>query len=279
MAGPEYARMYSWGNGPASEAKYKDASPCDPVDLPQTRLEPILIRKATTSGFISRFNTEFLSFEDHGDSESDQGFVDVLVKDLVFNSTYKIRCRYLFGADGARSKIVRQLGLPLKQKPGGGLAWNVLIKADLSKHMENRQGNLHWCYQHDVDHPEFAWIGFPRMVTPWDEWVFIMFPVKGYQLESSEVPTKEQWLPRIKQLIGDDSISVEILNISKWMVNDVVAEKYASGNVFCLGDAVHRHPPANGLGSNTCVQDAYNLAWKVAYVLKGQHSHSVVSFN
>ena len=37
---------------------------------------------------------------------------------------------------------------------------------------------------------------------------------------------------------------------------------------FCLGDAVHRHPPHNGLGSNTCIQDAYNLSWKLAYVLK-----------
>lgn len=41
---------------------------------------------------------------------------------------------------------------------------------------------------------------------------------------------------------------------------------------FCLGDAVHRHPPFNGLGSNTCIQDAYNLAWKIAYVLKGKAS-------
>ena len=38
---------------------------------------------------------------------------------------------------------------------------------------------------------------------------------------------------------------------------------------FCLGDAVHRHPPNHGLGSNTCIQDAHNLAWKVAYVDKG----------
>ena len=38
----------------------------------------------------------------------------------------------------------------------------------------------------------------------------------------------------------------------------------------CLGDAVHRHPPMNGLGSNTCIQDAFNLAWKVALVEKGK---------
>jgi hypothetical protein len=39
--------------------------------------------------------------------------------------------------------------------------------------------------------------------------------------------------------------------------------------VFCGGDAVHRHPPSSGLGSNTSIQDAFNLAWKLAYVVKG----------
>ena len=41
------------------------------------------------------------------------------------------------------------------------------------------------------------------------------------------------------------------------------------GRVFCGGDAVHRHPPTSGLGSNTCMQDAFNLAWKLAFVVKG----------
>ena len=46
---------------------------------------------------------------------------------------------------------------------------------------------------------------------------------------------------------------------------------------FCLGDAVHRHPPLNGLGSNTCIQDAFNLAWKIAYVHQGLASPSLLS--
>jgi 2-polyprenyl-6-methoxyphenol hydroxylase-like FAD-dependent oxidoreductase len=55
---------------------------------------------------------------------------------------------------------------------------------------------------------------------------------------------------------------------SKWYINEIVAKEYAKGNVICLGDAVHRHPPMNGLGSNTCIQDSFNLAWKVAHVMK-----------
>ena len=55
-----------------------------------------------------------------------------------------------------------------------------------------------------------------------------------------------------------------------WSVNHMYAEKTSKGRVFCMGDAIHRHPPSNGLGSNTSIQDAYNLAWKLALVLKGQ---------
>jgi len=54
------------------------------------------------------------------------------------------------------------------------------------------------------------------------------------------------------------------------------ANRCVRNNRFCLGDAVHRHPPARGLGSNTCIQDAYNLAWKVAYVEKGLASRSLL---
>jgi 2,4-dichlorophenol 6-monooxygenase len=54
------------------------------------------------------------------------------------------------------------------------------------------------------------------------------------------------------------------------------ATRYSTGRVFCLGDAVHRHPPSNGLGSNTSIQDAYNLAWKLALVLKGKADASLL---
>jgi 2,4-dichlorophenol 6-monooxygenase len=74
----------------------------------------------------------------------------------------------------------------------------------------------------------------------------------------------------VHNLIGDKSVRVKIKSISTWTVNHMHAEKYSTGRVFCMGDAVHRHPPSNGLGSNTSIQDAYNLAWKMAHVLKGK---------
>ena len=63
---------------------------------------------------------------------------------------------------------------------------------------------------------------------------------------------------------------MEIESTSTWIVNDMYATELSRGRVFCMGDAVHRHPPTNGLGSNTSIQDGYNLAWKLAYVLQGK---------
>ena len=63
---------------------------------------------------------------------------------------------------------------------------------------------------------------------------------------------------------------MEITGTSLWGNNEMYATHLQSGRVFCVGDAIHRHPPSNGLGSNTSIQDSYNLAWKLAAVLRGQ---------
>jgi 2,4-dichlorophenol 6-monooxygenase len=73
-----------------------------------------------------------------------------------------------------------------------------------------------------------------------------------------------------RTLIGDPEAQVRLKGTSKWQVNNVVAQEYRRGRVFLMGDAAHRHPPAGGLGSNTSIQDAYNLAWKLAFVLSGR---------
>ncbi|KAK2733989.1 hypothetical protein FQN55_003049 [Onygenales sp. PD_40] len=269
MAGEEYARVYSWGNDPRRKGDYEMASPCNPADLPQTLMEPILVRYAITNGFKMRFDTKLLSFTE----DAETNLITANVQDRISNAQYQIRTKYLFGADGARSQIVKQLKLPLDAKPGQGLAINVLVKADLTHLMEHRNGNLHWVMQPDREHPEFGWMAVVRMIKPWTEWMFIFFTTRD--CDPGITPSREEYLKRVKEFIGDDT-PAEILDISKWFVNETVAEKYSQGNVFCLGDAVHRHPPFNGLGSNTCIQDAFNLAWKIAYVHKGLASRSLL---
>jgi 2-polyprenyl-6-methoxyphenol hydroxylase-like FAD-dependent oxidoreductase len=151
------------------------------------------------------------------------------LKDNISGTLYQVRSKYLFGADGARSEVFRQLDLPLDIRPDQGVAYNVHLKADLSSYMQYRTGNLHWLLQPDKEHPLFGWACIARMVKPWDEWLFIVLPERGKELETS--PSNNEWKQRMKEFIGDDSIPTEILGVSKWRINDVVAEKFSRGRV------------------------------------------------
>lgn len=227
MAGEEFARVYSWGNDPRRRGDYDAASPCRHVDLPQTELEPILTRRAVHTGWTLRFNTRLVTF-----ARPEKDVIVSEVVDDVTGKTYKIQSKYLFGCDGARSQVVRELKIPLDKKPGQGLALNVLVKADMSHLMPNRTGNLHWVFTPEKDYPAWGWAGLVRMVKPWNEWMFIMMPRPGADVSTDQFsPTHEECVPRVKELIGDESVDVEILDISKWWINEIVAEYYSDGNV------------------------------------------------
>lgn len=207
---------------------YELASPSQTLDLPQTLLEPLIMRYATLNGFKSRFDTEFVSFE------QDKHGVTTTLLDRLSNATFQVRSKYLFGADGARSKILRQAQIPLIRRPGQGFAVNVLIRADMSHLMEHRMGNLHWIIQPDVETPEWGWIGCMRMVKPWYEWLCILFPAPG---APREVRSEEEYVKRVHEMIGDESVEVEVLGVSTWAINETAAEYYSNGNVF-----VQLHP-------------------------------------
>lgn len=143
--------------------------------------------------------------------------------------------------------------------------------------VENKRGNLHWLLQPDADHPIFDWLCVCRIIKPHNQWMFIFIPKLGTKLEPE--PTHDEYLKRIREYIGDPDIPARIRSVSYWNINEIYAETYtnAANNIFCMGDAVHRHPPHNGLGSNTGIQEGFNLAWKIAYVMKGLASPSLLS--
>lgn len=171
MAGEEFGRIHSWGHDPHRKGDYADASPCNHVDLPQTLAEPILVNRAKERGWDVRFSTKLISFEDHGPGKGVTSTIEVRnPNDPDSKTIYTIRSRYLFGCDGGRSTVMRQLDIPLIKKPGGGLALNVLVEADLSHLIETRVGNLHWTIQPDHPHPKWGWMCVVRMVKPWHEW-------------------------------------------------------------------------------------------------------------
>jgi 2,4-dichlorophenol 6-monooxygenase len=105
------------------------------------------------------------------------------------------------------------------------------------------------------------------MVRTWNEWLIVW----GYDINEPAPELSDAAATAIAHnLIGDDSVPITIRSTSLWGNNKWYATRYRAGRVFCMGDAVHRHPPSNGLGSNTSAQDAYNLCWKLAFVLRGQ---------
>jgi 2,4-dichlorophenol 6-monooxygenase len=104
-----------------------------------------------------------------------------------------------------------------------------------------------------------------RMVRPWHEWSASLV----YLGERNSRLTAEEAADEIRQAIGDDSVEVTITGLYPWRINRIVAAEYGKGRVFVAGDAAHRHTPTNGLGANTCIQDAFNLSWKLALAIKG----------
>ncbi|MGW1910373.1 FAD-dependent oxidoreductase [Streptomyces sp. NPDC002076] len=260
LTGHEIGRIRSWGTGPATASEYAVKSPCEMIDLPQTYLEPILVNNAAARGAKVRFDTEFLSFT------QDENGVTALLRDRVRGDEFTVRARYLIGADGGRSAVAEQLGLPFEGQMAKAGSMNIVFKADLTRYCAHRPSVLYWVLQPGAETGGIG-MGLVRMVRPWNEWLLVW----GYDIEQPPPEVDAESARQIvRDLIGDPDLPVEITSTSLWTVNHSYASVFSSGRVFCAGDAVHRHPPSNGLGSNTSVQDAYNLAWKLAMVVRGE---------
>jgi hypothetical protein len=74
----------------------------------------------------------------------------------------------------------------------------------------------------------------------------------------------------IARALGRSDLPIEIITTGRWDMTGLIADQFASGRVFLVGDAAHTLPPSRGgYGANTGIQDAHNLAWKLAHVLRG----------
>jgi 2,4-dichlorophenol 6-monooxygenase len=266
IAGEEIGRIRTWGTHPVREADYQLASPSLICDIPQTYLEPILVKNATVRGTQTRFSTEYLSHE------QDAGGVDVRVRDRLTGAVYTIRAKYLIGADGARSMVASDIDLPMEGQMDIAGSMNITFKADISAYVGHRPSVLYWVIQPGSNVGGIG-AGLVRMIRPWHEWLIVW----GYDISEPPPVVDEQAATQIvRSLLGLPGLEVEITGTSLWGNNEMYATHLQSGRVFCAGDAIHRHPPSNGLGSNTSVQDSYNLSWKLAAVLRGQAAASLL---
>jgi len=259
LAGDELGRVPSWGTDTRRHADYELQSPCSMLDAPQTIMEPVLMQAAQARGAKVRFDSEYLSHVQDADG------VTSVIRDRLTGSQYTVRSKYLLGADGARSKVAEDLGLPFEGPGAVAGALGIIFEADLSRFVAHRPSVLYWMVQPGAE-KEGVGLGVLRMIKPWTEWMLMW----GYEVAAGPPQITDEFAREMAvKLVGSEDFQMRVTSRSPWTVNHHYATTISRGRVFCAGDAVHRHPPTNGLGSNTSIQDSYNLAWKLHYVLKG----------
>lgn len=265
FAGREIARIESWGTGSDRAGDYELASPSRMCNIPQHILEPVILDGAQRQGADIRFSTELLSAEERDDG------VRARARDRDTGDEFTIIARYIVGADGGRSKVAEEFGFSFTGESGLGAALNIWLEADLTRYCDYRPGTLYWMAQPGNDY----WVGSGTWicVKPYTEWVLLCMydPAEG----EPDIST-EALIERARTTIGDPEVDITIKQVSKWQINHIVADDYRRGRAFLAGDAAHRHPPANGLGTNTSIQDAFNLGWKLSSVLRGEADETLL---
>jgi 2-polyprenyl-6-methoxyphenol hydroxylase-like FAD-dependent oxidoreductase len=230
---------------------------------PQSRLEPLLLAEARQRGVDVRYNTELASF-----TQDDQG-VTATIKDGATGAESTIRTEYLAACDGAHSHVRTALGMPTD-----GLG--ALDEYYIFVYFRADWGELIRGYESDtifIERPDIQ--GF-FLVTDEARGMFMITyaPSKG---QSAEDYTPERCKDLIFEGIGKPDIRIEIVDIAHWQPTQAVAVHFQQGRVFLVGDAAHTMPPKLGLGVNTAIQSAQNLAWKLAAVLKGQAAPALLA--
>ncbi len=262
FAGRELSRLMTWGTGDDRRADYQAASPCEMCNAPQHVLEPIMLDAARGCGADIRFDHEVVGIDQTAEA------VTARIRGRASGEEIEIRARYAIGCDGARSLVGDAGGFEFVGETNPLHAITVWIEADLTRYTKHRSGALFFVCGPGSDDVLSIW----TCVEPWTEWSTIFVRHGGSPNDLSE----ERVLPRVRAAIGDPHVEVEIKRISEWQFNHVVAARYRERRLFLAGDAAHRHPPANGLGSNTSIQDSYNLAWKLALVTSGRADETLL---
>jgi len=175
-----------------------------------------------------------------------------------------IQAKYLVGCDGAKSPTRHTLGLRF----GGSTFERMFYVAD---------AQVDWKFSHDALH-----------VCLSESTFVVFFPLKGekrfrivgvfpeeFAKDEGDV-LYEEIEQRVKQETKLDLDIHDVEWFSTYKVHTRHVERFSAGRCFLAGDAAHIHSPAGAQGMNTGIQDAYNLAWKMALVLKGKASEKLL---
>ena len=235
-----------------------------PHRVSQKFVEVVLREEAQAlSGVDLRYGWEMRGFSDTSEGIT----AEVAPTDTAVMPGVTVQARWLVGADGAHSGARARLGIEWEGGTGfkrsfmGGRMLAVYLKApDFYRLNPNDRA---WMYVQV--HP--AQRAFIMSVDGVSEFAFHTQLADDTDVDALTHDDARALFARASGL----DIPIEILSMAPWLAGHaLVASRFQQGNVFIGGDAAHLFTPTGGLGYNTAVEDAVNLGWKLAAVLKGQ---------
>ncbi len=225
-------------------------------NLSQSQLEPLLLE--ALAGRARRepaWRVEWLRSEPRG------GGVCSTVRDLETGASREIQSAYVIGADGAGSRVRKSLGIEVIGPARLQSFVMVHLRTRLRGIPEVPPGLIFF-----VCDPKSG--GGVFVVHHLDREAVFMLPYDP-ELESADDYDVARCAGLVRGALQDPGLDFEVEDVGTWAMTAQVAEHYRCGRVFLAGDSAHRFPPTGGLGLNSGVQDAHNLAWKLAAVQRG----------
>ena len=179
----------------------------------------------------------------------------------------ELSAEYIIAADGAGSRIRDALGIGMTGPEAIQHFMMIHFEADLRPLTQAHPGLLYFCLSPTAGG---TFIGYQRDRT----WVFMQAynPATESRADFDEVTCQRL----ISRAAGVEGLKVSIKNVSPWAMSAQVADAYRADRIFLAGDAAHRFPPTGGLGLNTGIADAENIAWKLASILNQEASTSLL---
>ena len=231
-------------------------TPSRQIALGQDRLEPVVRAAAERRGARLLFGTEVV-----GVRQDDDG-VTVTARDRASGARRTIRARYVIAADGARSNLRDLLGVPAQGRGVLRHQVSILFRAELAEVLAGRRFSI--C---QIENPRVtAVLGHDDTLTEGT----LIVTYRPEQGEAVSDFTGDRCVELVRAAAGVPGLPVTIRDVLPWEMAALVAERYRAGRILLAGDAAHVVPPIGGYGANLGVQDAHNLAWKLAAVLSGQ---------
>jgi 2-polyprenyl-6-methoxyphenol hydroxylase-like FAD-dependent oxidoreductase len=252
----------------------EDISPSPRLFITQIGLEPVLARAAAAVGARVEHAVE-ASLVDRDD---DGVTVAARPRDGVDGSKggdeRTIRARYVIAADGAHSPIRQLLGIPQSGHGSFSDSITIYFRADVSRLMRDRNLSVVYVFGPGLQ-------GFFRFSIDLQSGFLVVNSTVdaagNRSVRIGEDMSAPTCIAYVREALGDPDLHVEIENVQRWSATADYADRLSDGRVFLAGDSAHVMPPTGGFGGNCGVQDAYDLAWKLAYVLDGRADERLLS--